>query len=444
MTQQKLWTPWKELPLPQRIKSPPSHLWEPANYQPNEWTYQHVHRSACRFNAIVTSRQVGKTEGLGHEILDAATAPPKEGDKKPEDPPFVGIISFDFDHAKAPVDRFVEVLEALGIKYSLNKNDHELRLTDTGALIKWFSAENPRSVQGKTFTTVFIDESQNIPDEVWYNMRPALDVRMAQVFAFGTPDPIPTCSWFKGLFLRGEDRQSSNYHSFTISCFENRWIDIDSILDAQSNMGEAEFKKKYLGLWVDDEGSVFHNIDANFTGSFLKSPEVGRRYGIGLDLAKHDDFTVAYVIDLVSKRIVYRMRFNGLNYPLVRMRVVALYKRWHAAWVNVDATSGYEAVADMLKEAGLVVSAFKFSEKSKALLVATLSRELEHGRLILPKEDVEMFRELKAYTRTVSAKGNVQFSAPVNYHDDCVMALGLAVLKAKTSGVVTQGEYLTF
>jgi hypothetical protein len=427
-------------------KPVPSNLWKLAGYTPNEWTLQHVHRSACRFNFDVTSRQVGKTEGIGHELFDAGTAPPREGDKKPDDPPFVGIISFDFDHARAPVDRMIEVLEkTLGSdSYSLNKNDHELRLKSSGALYKWFSAENPRSVQGKTFTAVFIDESQNIPDEMWLNLRPALDVRMAQVFAFGTPDPIPTCSWFKGGFLRGQDEDSPDYHSFTISCFENPWITIDSILDAQSNMSESEFRKKYLGQWVDDEGMVFHNIDANFTGNFLPAPELGRRYHMGLDLAKHDDFTVAYIMDTVSKRVVYRMRFNGLSYPLVRARVRELYRRWNCHQLWIDATSGFEAVSDELKNDGLNVRAYNFSTQSKAKLVATLAREIEHARLILPVEDTELKRELKAYTRTVTQKGNVTYSAPINFHDDCVMALGLAVMGARNAGMIETGNYLTW
>mgnify|MGYP003672185503 FL=1 len=46
------------------------------------------------------------------------------------------------------------------------------------------------------------------------------------------------------------------------------------------------------------------------------------------------------------------------------------------------------------------------------------------------------------------AGGQITYSAPVGYHDDCVIALALAVEKAKkrrnTSSGANAGSYLTF
>lgn len=453
----------------------PGTLWEKFGYAPNDWAYCHLHTSGARYNTLTTCRQCGKTEALALEIAEGVFAPAKRGDKKavwndctdpvdgqcshPEtdgtfrhdgrllvaEPNYVGLVSFDFSHAGKPVFRFIQRFhETFGANaYTLNKNEHTFVVKDTLAKLEWFSAEAPLSVQGNTFTVLLWDEAQNIPDEMWNNARPALDVRMARIVVAGTPDPLPTCTWFKGLFLKGQDPDATDYYSYTLACWDNQWCDVDTIIDARSTMTEAEFRKKYLGQWVDDGGMVFRNVDANFTGSLEWTEENAPKgpYVIGLDLAKHDDYTVAYVVERKTQRVVDRYRINRLDYTEVEDRVEELSHKWHAQGIMIDATREV-AVADGLRKRNLIVWEFVFSEKSKAQLVTRLARELEHGRCILPTEDKQLQRELKAYMRVISKAGNVQYTAPVNYNDDCVMALGLALLKAKSLGAGVSQSYL--
>lgn len=84
---------------------------------------------------------------------------------------------------------------------------------------------------------------------------------------------------------------------------------------------------------------------------------------------------------------------------------------------------------------------YTFNNKSKGELVSTLAREIEHKRIIFPKEDAQLLRELQAFTRSVTKSGNVQYAAPVNSNDDCVMAAGLACLEARTTGLTNISNY---
>ena len=198
---------------------------------------------------------------------------------------------------------------------------------------------------------------------------------------------------------------------------------------------------KYLGQWVNREGAVFKNIDACFTGSYA-AYDANKTYSMGLDLAKSMDFTVAYVIDTTSKAIVARERINGIDWTKIADRVTDLYKKYRVRRVRLDSTGPGAVVADMLRhQQGLRVVDYTFTNKSVGQLVATLAREIEHNRIIFPREDTQLMRELKAFGRRVSKAGNVQYSAPEGSHDDCVYAAALACMEAKNSGSANITSY---
>lgn len=466
------------------VRPVPAELWRRFGYSPNAWAMVHVHTSGARFNAVCTCRQCGKTEALAMEIADAMTAPPKRGDEKslwndcnepnedgscshgdqmtagPHDgsliyaaPNYVGVVSFDLEHAAKSVARYLfHVHSALGEKaYKLNKNDKTLTLVGNGATLRWYSAKNPESVQGETFTFLLFDEAQNIADIVWENARPALDVRMAGVLAVGTPDPRPDCTWFKGLFLKGEELDEDDYYSYTLPCWENRWMTIETIEQARNDMSEAEFRKKYLGQWVDDDSAVFRNVDSNFTGRLYEGPKdpkaladgVVGPFVIGCDVARGPDYTVAYVMEVKTRRIVDRFRMNHLSFERAKEAIIGLYQKWGCRGVNIDMTAlGYGLYELLKKTPGITVWGVDFTASLKEKLVATAAREIEKGNCILPTEDRNLRRELKAYTRVVLPSGNIRFTAPSNYNDDTVMALGLALLKAGRSGKVGSSSYI--
>lgn len=439
--------PLNGMSLPQRTKDVPALAWEMIGYQPNGWAYRHIHRSGARFNTYCTCRQCGKTESLSAEILDALTTPPRASDPKGGyDPPHVGVLSFDYPHAEMSINKFLSrVHKAYGQDwYSLNKNEHTITIPSTGAILRWMSADNPLSVQGWTLSSGFVDEAQNVTDEVWHNFRPCLSVRQAPLFVFGTPDPVPGNSWYYGTYLRGLDEDEPNYHSFTLSCYDNKWATQEDILDAKASMTEREFRMKYLGEWVDAEGSVFRNVDDCFTGTWLTGPEQGHHYALSLDIAKSDDYTVAYVIDVCHSRIVAQDRYNGLDYVALRDRTEDIYHKWRCDYVHMDTTGVGEPVADMLRKKDLSVVGFLFTAKSKSQLIATLAREIEHKRVIFPAGADELRRELKAFRREVTKSGNIVYTAPVNYHDDCVISAALAVYRTRHGGYVRVSKYATF
>jgi hypothetical protein len=353
------------------------------------------------------------------------------------------VISDTLDHVNLVILPFVSILTRLFGPdfFTLNKNEKRLTITETGAQLRWFTAENPQSPQGSTFTRVYIDESQNVADELFFNLRPALGARMAKVFAFGTPDPLQDSTWFEGMFLKGQDENESEYYSYSIPCWLNRWLPAQDIADAASGgITEAEFRMKYLGQWVHREGTMFANAKDCFTGQY-EDWKAGGDYIIGLDLARAEDFTVAYVFETKQRKLVAQYRINHLPYGDVSDRVAQIYSDYHARFIRFDNTGVGDAVYEMLQARGLALRPFVFGLKSKERLVSVLAREIERKRIILPKEDKGLLRELTAFKRNVTKAGNVTYSAPVNFNDDRVMALGLCTLDLSKGGTVSVSKY---
>ncbi|KKL60582.1 hypothetical protein LCGC14_2203920, partial [marine sediment metagenome] len=143
----------------------PLAAWAALGYTPNAWQWDNVHTKTHRFIAGCTCRQCGKTMAMSAEIHNAMT--------RPADPisgkhPYVGVMAVDFDRADLPVMQWFEwYIAAFGADSAhINTNRHFIRLT-SGALLRWFSSENPRGAAGPTYSDFFFDESQWIANEAW-------------------------------------------------------------------------------------------------------------------------------------------------------------------------------------------------------------------------------------------------------------------------------------
>ena len=72
--------------------------------------------------------------------------------------------------------------------------------------------------------------------------------------------------------------------------------------------------------------------------------------------------------------------------------------------------------------------AYGFTQRSKAALIDQLAILFEQKRIVLPQPQFwpEGIDELESFEFSVTDSGTVRTGAPAGYHDDCVVALGLA------------------
>ena len=146
---------------------------------------------------------------------------------------------------------------------------------------------------------------------------------------------------------------------------------------------------------------------------------------MGVDLAKHVDFTVLTVIDKTTHRVVYWDRFNEINYSLQKAKIESVAARYNNALVRVDSTGVGDPIVEDLIRGDVRCEPFIFTNKTKAELIENLLIMIDEGKVKYPKIP-ELLQELNSFTFKELGSGKIRYEAPDSGHDDCVMSLALA------------------
>ena len=418
-----------------------------TGYVPFDWQRENIHKRTEKRIIAACGRRAGKStaivaeawkELLKHPVTVAGTT----------HFPLVYLVAPNYELTMRVWEPFVKSFRP-GTELSkfIKSHNKERRLVElhSGAKIQAKSADNEVSLQGDRVTAAIVDEAHDVSDSARNEFMPALTDAKGRLIAIGVPQ---SNNWFRSYWERGQStlQEDSDYYSFSVASTANPNIDESVMEEARLEYPEIEYRQRFLAEWAEAEGKVFKNVDDCFNVE-LQPWQKGNHYLMGLDVAKHHDYTVAYVINIKDMSIVASDRFNGLSYTALGPRIASMYQEYKCQTIHLDATGVGEAVRDILVDEGCHITSFKFTNQSKAQLVSTLVAEVEHGRVHFPIDDEQLKRELKLFEGKVMAGGTIQYSAPPGYFDDCVMAAGLAVLLAKQRQprkINTSKKYLTF
>lgn len=400
--------------------------WGAASYSPNKWALENVHNRTERFIIGTTGRQVGKTMTAAIEIDSGMCQPVDQFGT-----PWVGVLGSSYDKAELSVNLYIETLTRVFGKnaYRVNQNKHELTILDAGAgtvgaRLKWLSSDDAYSVVGYTFSKLIIDEAQAVPDEVFFKIRPTIDVRDASAIIFGTPDITQAQSWFESMWLRGQDPLDANYHSFSVASWETPWMKIETILDAKESMPESEFLRLYGGKWVDNLGRIFSSPELAIT-EYVPLFDPTKRYVASLDLAIYDDFNVLLIGEAATRTVIFKDRWNQSEPSITYDRVAATLERFGNPPVFTDATSpAGMAMTVGLKDRGIRVRPVEFTAANKMDLVHQLASDIQHRKIMFPRWD-DLLQEFRAFIYGRSPSDRITAGAAAGFHDDLIMALVL-------------------
>ncbi len=460
-------------------------IWKVLNdgksYQPFDWQAQHLHAQVdAGYPRIILpcGRRSGKSRATVAEVAREVVKPAVEV-KGVMHSPIVYIIGPTTEAAMRvwePVwDAFVpsddgSYVPPLGFLYADHDKSRGIIILKGGARIYRKTADDPRSLQGERLTLAVPDEAQDINEDAWENVMPGLADSGGRLIAIGVPKGKGR---FRSYYRAGQDGDPQ-FYSASVPTTANP-IMTDRAREAGEepeeylrslfgrDLTDAEFRRQYMAEWVEEDGLVFRGFDQCFTGH-LETPRyetlevggkeikrlIGGPYLMGLDLGFTNDWTVAYVIDVGRMAVVAKDRFHAHDSLGAGARIAKLYHEWECQLVHYDATGAGLPFLSIFRAEGMNTVPFIFSARTKAALVQTLASEIEHGRIILPVEDTVLRGELDLFEGSYSATNpNVpQYSAPKGYYDDSIMALGLAVLRAKPrnrqGASVVQKPYVTF
>ncbi len=120
-------------------------------------------------------------------------------------------------------------------------------------------------------------------------------------------------------------------------------------------------------------------------------------------------------------------RFNRLQWPLQKERILHFVRRWNATLI-LDATGVGDPIYDDLLPHLPRIEPYRFTQHTKAMLIQRLIVAIEQRDIAIPSDWSVLIDELKRYEYAISAFGNVSYNAPPGFHDDAVVALALANL----------------
>jgi hypothetical protein len=320
--------------------------------------------------------------------------------------------------------RLQRLLKEIHAKYPIIEHDSSrcIRLKN-GSIIEKRSAHKPDSLRGGTVDLLICDEAAFFSREAWYVLYPVTVVRRAEVLLISTPFGR---NWFWEEWLKGipdTDGYREDYESWQFPSTVNPAFPKDELERQRESLPESVFRREYLAEFVDSGLEVFptHLIQACTAGAPARP---GKWHVAGIDLAKYQDWTVVVVVD-DNGYVRDCVRFQQLDWGTQKERIAAVLKKWNAVgWI--DSTGVGDPIYDDLRRAGLHVKPFRFTQQSKRQLVENLLVAMERGLVRFPPIP-ELIHELSIFQRSATKDGSVHYQAPAGQHDDCVMALALAV-----------------
>ena len=396
-------------------------------------------RDNHQFITVVAGRRFGKTECMAVSAIHYALTHPGS---------IQFVIAPSYDQSNIMFGQIVQFLSKsiLGCMIRrIYKTPFHHIIFKNDSVIHARSASKPEFLRGHKAHRIILDEAAFIPDDVISNIiEPMLADYNGSWIKIGTPFGK---NHFYDTYLKGQSPDFPDYSSYRFPSTVNPHISHEFIEKKKREYGENSiiFRTEYLAEFVEDQNAVFRwadiqkNVDNNIE-LIDRATHITRQYVIGCDLAKYQDYTVIVVLDVTEKpyKLVHFERFNRRPYAEVIMRIKDLYKRFNHPKVLIDSTGVGDPVLEDLQDIG--AEGYVFTSKSKVQLIQRLQACLENGDVKYPYIE-ELIKELQFFEYQLTRTG-VKMEARQGFHDDCVIALALAVWAAEQyqgSGYISLG-----
>ena len=391
------------------------------SYIPYPWQLE-AHRSKARFKVLALGRRSGKDRFM---IMEAIY---QVGRMCNEQRP--GLIPKVHAWLVAPTfplaSQMWRELKYFTPKALLDKkpNDSSMSIDwNAGARFEIRSADNPDNLVSVGLDFLGITEAGKIKAEAWtQSLQPCLASpgRAGRVVMNGTPKG---CNWFHACYKKGQDPNDEEWASWNLPSTCNPDLTKKEFDRLKREQPDLYFRQEIMAEFISGGGVVFRNVDACALPDGL-SPKPNGEVVIGVDLGKHQDFTVITGMD-TSHQVVYWERFNKIDWVWQQERILEACRAFDNCACVIDATGLGDPVYDALQSNGLDVTPYKFTGPSKDSLIRGLGLAMDRREISYPQNPILM-GELTDFTFDRTPQGNFTYSAPEGQFDDCVISLALA------------------
>jgi len=368
---------------------------------------QKILDSQSRFRVVMCGRRFGKSELSQIEIITNALVGKN-----------VAYITPTYQLARVFFEKLIKA-----VPFESNKSELSIKFPNEGS-VEFFTGERLDNLRGRKFHLVVIDEASFIPnlEEGWLNsIRPTLTDYKGRALFLSTPKGK---NFFYSLYLKNGE---ADWESFKFTTYDNPHIDKTEIDDARTQIPQVVFEQEYMANPSENAANPFGSaFIKQCTFELSHEPPIA----FGVDLAKSVDFTVIIGLDK-NGSVSYFERFQK-DWRQTKQVINNLPK----IPMLIDSTGAGDPIFEDLQRDGLNVSGFKFSSTSKQQLMEGLASAIQQRKITFPQGHIT--EELEIFEYQYTATG-VRYSAPQGFHDDCVIALGLAWQHYTRNSV--QGKY---
>lgn len=316
------------------------------------------------------------------------------------------------------------------------RNNSELYLKfPNGSVVYIMGADNPDSLRGPNPRGVVLDEFDDMKSDVWAGIIQPIMIANPNAWTWfvGTPKGR------RGLFeksqyateqmrIEADGGKKSEWFFNLLSAEDSGIIPPDQLEEAKKTTTEDFFKQEYLCNFLEGAGTFFKGLEYVIWDAKGEDAQISvkKRYKLGIDWAKINDYTVITAFDLTTFKVLRQERFNQIDYNLQKSRAEASYLRHNKAKVLMDRTGVGVPIFDdlVLKIPGL--EGYDFTEQSRKDLLENLKMKIEERKIWIPDDEV-LLNELKSFQYQMTDRGKIRIACPDSQHDDTVMSLALAV-----------------
>jgi phage terminase large subunit-like protein len=381
-----------------------------------------------QFITIVAGRRFGKTKAMAFSAIHYAVTHPNS---------IQFILAPSYNQANIMFWEITTLLSKSILVHLIKrvyKTPFSKIIFKNGSEIHARSTTKPEYLRGHKAHRVILDEAAYIPNDVISQVvEPMLADYNGSWIKIGTPFGK---NHFYDTYLKGQSEEFEDYSSYRFPSTANPHISHEFIEKKKREYGENSiiFRTEYLAEFVEDQNAVFRwaDIQRNIANiELVDKGEPSKVYTIGCDLAKYLDYTVIVVLDVTNKpfKLVHFQRFNRRPYAETILKLKDLYRRFNYAKVLIDSSGVGDPVLEDLQDIG--AEGYVFTSKSKVQLIQRLQAAIENGEIRYPYIE-GLIKELQFFEYQLTRQG-VKMEARQGFHDDCVIALALAVNAAETS-----------
>lgn len=397
-----------------------------------------IHESDAKYRFVACGVRFGKTFLASHEGMAELFIPGTRG--------WIVAPTYNLaDKAFRTMFWKAHTHAPKGFIRAKSERDRYLK-TNINSEVEAKSAENKDSLIGESLDWAIIDEAARIDEEAYEMVRARLVDRDGWMLAISTPTGR---NWFEKGYRRGQDPAQVDWRSWSAPTSANPWIKPEVLAEIKSTTIERTWRQEYLAEFLDDDGTVFKNVDACATVTAQLPAGIPQRpYVVGWDVGKYQDYSVLSAWDSRARSVVALQRFQG-DWPIQKKRARDFCIAFNGAHLVMDATGEGDAVwSDMLEWnrrdpfSRKIDGVRMHAPQVKRDLIESLALGLEQMGLSYPK-DPKLLDELRSYEFERKEKsGQISYHAPSRAHDDFVMSLALgwsAVSKSRGTGNFVMG-----